>query len=313
MSETLIDDKSDKIKGKPITCQLCGYKFSMIDPEKRKEWHESNFTCPSCGEDYVMLPETERVLRKIQDKYFAEGRDDKYLSEMYVILISYSKSMLKKHFSNRLHDFEGALDYYAHTSAQLLVMRYKQKDDFIITVSFGQFLIKKIYEAVFGKMEHSFFGEVNIGKDKKGNMLKGTVDTLNYEFKDGSIVEYEDTKKSVIDNIEETEDKRNLCIFLCQLIYNVREKCYSKGENYARLMAVDSHLTKNSSYADKLFEVYGNEGRETYSATMDLVKECLIKDSQISTVDTTIKEREPKTKHPMLFLNLKDIDNDYFD
>ena len=85
------------------------------------------------------------------------NRNDKYLSEIYKILLSYSKSLLKKHFSNKLHDFEGALDYYAHTSSMLLVSRYLQKNDFTITVSFGQFLIKKIYEAIFGKFEHSFF------------------------------------------------------------------------------------------------------------------------------------------------------------
>jgi len=282
MSEELIKDKSDKIKGKPITCQLCNYKFSMIDPEKRKEWQESNFTCPSCGEDYVMLPETERILRRLQDSYFANNRDDKYLGEIYKILVSYSKSMLKKHFSNKLHDFEGALDYYAHTSSQLLTMRYLQKEDFSIAVSFGQFLMHKIYESIFGKFEHSFFGEVNIGKNKDGTKIKGTVDTLNYEFQDGSIAEHADTKKSVINNIEESEDKRLLCLFMCQIIFNIKDKCSSKSENYARLMAVEHHLTQSELWSDKLFAVYGREGKEKYMETLQLMKEYLMENSQVT-------------------------------
>lgn len=287
MSETLIEEKSDKIKGKPITCQLCNYKFSMIDPEKRKEWQESNFTCPSCGESYVMLPETERVLRKLQDNYFENNRDDRYLSDMYKVLLSYGKSMLKKHFSNRLYDFEGALDYYAHTSSMLLVIRYKQKEDFIITVSFGQFLIKKMYESIFGKMEHSFFGEVSIGKDKQGNKIKGSVDTLNYIFEDGSEVDYEDKNKSVIHHIEEVEDRRSLCLFLCQLIFDMRQKCYSRSENYARLLAVEHFLTQGDFYTDKLFELYGKEGKEAYDETMAIVKDFLMKNSEITSTSHT--------------------------
>jgi len=291
MLETLIEDKPDKIKGKPITCQLCNHKFSMIDPEKRREWQESNFTCPSCGESYVMLPETERILRKLQDNYFADNRNDKYLEQMYTILISYSKSLLKKHFSNKLHDFEGALDYYAHTSSMLLTIRYKQKDDFIITVSFGQFLIKKIYESIFGKFEHSFFGEVNIGKTKEGTVIKGAVDTLNYIFEDGSEVDYEDRKKSELNNIEETEDKKSLCLFLCQLIFGIKDKCLTKAENYSRLMAVEHHLTQSELWADKLFESYGREGKELYMSTMGLIKEYLTKNSELTaTADRCYKK-----------------------
>lgn len=291
MSESLIEEKQDKIKGKPITCQLCNHKFSMVDPEKRREWQESNFTCPNCGEDYIMLPETERILRRLQDKYFEENRNNKYLSEIYKILLSYSKSLLKKHFSNKLHDFEGALDYYAHTSSMLLVSRYLQKNDFIITVSFGQFLIKKIYEAIFGKFEHSFFGEVNIGKNKQGEIIKGSVDTINFVFEDGSEVDYEDKKRSSLDVIEEKEDKKNLCLFLCQIIFNIKEKCYSKSENFARLMAVEHHLTQSELWADRLFESYGREGKELYMETLNLIKTHLIQNSEItSTADQCYKK-----------------------
>lgn len=297
MSKT--EEKLDKIKGKPITCQLCGFKFSMIDPEKRKEWYESNFICPSCGESYVMLPETERILRKLQDSYFACNRNDKYLTEMYKILLSYSKSLLKKHFANRLHDFEGALDYYAHTASQLLVMRYLQKDDFIITVSFGQFLMKKILESIFGKFEHSLFGDVVIGKDKKGEIVKGSVDTINFIFEDGNTVDYEDKKKSLLNNIEEVEDKKSLCLFLCQLIFDIKSKCYSRSENYARLMAVEHFLTTQKElWTDRLFELYGREGKETYDCTMQLIKTYLMKSSEISlTYDKQIEEMKERGKN----------------
>ena len=282
MSKTITEEKLDKIKGKPITCQLCNHKFSMIDPDKRREWQESNFICPSCGSDYIILPETERILRRLQDKYFEESRNDKYLTEMYKILVSYSKSLLKKHFSNRLYDFDGALDYYAHTSSMLLTIRYKQKDEFIITTSFGQFLIHKIYESIFGKIEHSIFSEVKIGKKKDGTIIKGTVDTLNFLFEDDSEVDYADTKKSNLDVIEENEDRKALCLFICQLIFSMRDKCVNKSEFYSMLIAVEHHLTQSELWADKFFEVYGREGKEIYMSTMKIIKNYLMQSSEIT-------------------------------
>ena len=121
-----------------------------------------------------------------------------------------------------------------------------------------------------------------VGKTKDGTIVKGTVDTLNYEFQDGSVAEYADTKKSVINTIEEIEDKKSLCLFLCQIIFGIKDKCSTKAENYSRLMAVEHHLTQSELWVDKLFEVYGREGKELYIKTMLLIKEYLMKNSEIT-------------------------------
>ena len=155
MHNSIVTEESDiKMKGKFITCKLCNKKFKFISSEVKLSWKEVNYICPFCKEEYCILPETERVLRKIQDLYFTENRNDKYMTQMFYILVDYSKSLIKKMFGSKRSFLVGQIDTIATDSVSLLIEKYTDPN-FEIQTSFAGFLVFKIKEAMFQKKDHS--------------------------------------------------------------------------------------------------------------------------------------------------------------
>jgi hypothetical protein len=244
-------------RGKPITCKYCDHKFKVNTKNKRKKWKESKYQCPKCDITYCILKPTERQLRMIQDKYDV-SKKEKYINEMYPILISYAESLIKKYYINRIK-FTSQLTYYAENAVSLFLEEYCKDVNFSIDISFGEFLRLKCAQAIFGKPEHDTPGE-----------------SLDFTHQDGHAATYEDTRKTMLDSVQDHEEKYLLCKNLCHLIFELEEECYSKEENYIRLLNVDSYLDKGENVVDDFFRLYGRNGKYITKQTINFLRTKLI-------------------------------------
>ncbi len=255
--ETIQEDSIEK-RGRLITCKYCKEKFQFYDEDEKSNWKKSKYPCPICGEIYCILPPTEKELRLLQEDY-SKTKSKKTFNQMIRLFYSYTESLIKKHFSNRL-TFEDALEYYTHNSVTKFVEYYLKNEDFTVDISFAGLLMHKIKETIFNKQEKP-----------------SAPVSLDFEFEDGNTVEYEDTKKSELDRIEEDENKKALCKYLCELMFGIKKYCPDNHTNYIRTIAVTSYIEKGSKYFDKLFQLYGSEGKLITLRSLDILRDALIK------------------------------------
>jgi len=204
------------------------------------------------------MTDTEKELQIIQAKY-RETNDIKYLREMHAILLSYAESIIKKHYINKINDKE-LLPIYAQSAVSLLIESdFVKKKDFYIDTSFGKRLQQKCIQA--------------IDSDKESYERGLPDDSLDYKFElDGHQALYEDNKKSIIDVIEENEEKISLCEKICNMIFEVREYTDSPYENYVRLLNVYNYLENGEIAVDNFFKVYGRYGKYKTMQTLNMVK-----------------------------------------
>lgn len=252
-----MDDQKQDSRGRPVKCKYCYQKFQLLNEEKIA-WKKNKYACPTCGEVYCILPKTERKLRLLQEEYVdSDRKDKKVFNNMISILYDYTKSLIKKHYSNRLK-FEDALQYYTHNTVSRFIEYYLKDDSFVVDVSFAGLLMHKIKEAIFNKKEHEI-----------------DASSLDFEFEDGNTVEYEDSQKSVIDEIEEIQYKKDLCSQLVELIFAIEKYSKNKHENYTRLVSLASYMRNGNKYFDKFFQMYGNEGKWPTLKTLDAIRDKL--------------------------------------
>jgi hypothetical protein len=241
---------------KPKTCKACGYEFH-IHSDYIRDWFELLMPCPVCNETFcVMKPDTERILQRLQFMYLGAGiknNKEKYYNEMYKILVSYTQSLIKGHFSNRITSME-MLEEKSIDAVHFLFEEYLKNSNFRITISFGGFLLDKIRQVLFGKKYHDS-GQVSI----------------NYTFDDGNEVEYED-KKDLLKEIEDHQNKYLLSNYFTNLIFSYESECEDKRENFLRLLAFDYFMRYGERKADNFFKAFGRYGKSRYEETILLFK-----------------------------------------
>ena len=264
-------------RGKYITCQNCGHQFKFYSFKKKEEWKKNDYACPICKEVYCNKPKTERKLFYFQKRYLEEtSKKDKeeIFTRMIEIMINYCKSLLLKFYSQYIHSTKD-LEYYAHNAVSFVVEEFLSKKNYKAHYSFAGILKDKIKQALFRKEEKQIPGE-----------------SINYEFDDGHDAEYTyiDRKKTVIDCIEDQENKIDLCKYIFSLIIGVEKYC-DKYIDYKRILAVRNYLIAGENYADMVFKdnvydengeilqnkVYGRLGKDKFLRTLDLVKKELQK------------------------------------
>lgn len=263
-------------------CYKCGHRFYKEAKEK-SDWVKNKMPCPLCGTVFASLPKTERKLMLLQIEYYNKNRDPKILGEIYTILSEYAGSFIKKYYLSAL-DRSNALEYYSNIAASYIIEEYLKDSDFYIFASFGGFLSLKIKQALYNKYEK----------------LQDDI-SLNWEFEDNHNENnqfHEDTGLSILDRIEQQENKRNLCNYLTNFIFSIEDYCSSEAEDYIRILAVDLNLKNGEKSADKLFQdisykrnknfeieytangdkqvakygSYGKFGKEIYLKTLSLLK-----------------------------------------
>jgi hypothetical protein len=259
MQKNNIEEKEDT-RGRPITCRFCGNKFTMNGDEKRKKWRLKEYPCPDCKTLYCFMTETEKQLQIIQAQYRENNNDIKYLKEMHKILLGYAENIIKKYYINKIED-KSLLPLYAKSAVSLLIESdFVKKKDFYIDTSFGKRLKQKCIQAIDG--------------DKESYERGLQDDSLDYEFeKDGHSITYEDKSKSVIDSIEQEEEKLFLCKRICSLLFEMENYCESPYENYIRLLNVYNYLEGGEIAIDRFFELYGRYGKMKTIESLNIVKE----------------------------------------
>jgi hypothetical protein len=264
-------------RGTPITCQNCGYKFKFYSFEKKKEWIENDFACPICKEVWCNKPKTERKLFYFQKRYIEETNEkdkNEIFTRMIDIMLNYCKSLLLKFYSQYIYNTED-LNYYSHNAVSFVVEEFLSKQDYKANYSFAGILKDKIKQALFRKEEKQIPGE-----------------SLNYEFDDGHESEYtfQDHKKTIIESIEEQENKIDLCKYMFSLVIGVEKYC-TNYIDYKRILAIRHYLVSGENYADKIFrdniynekgditqeKIYGRGGKDKYLKTLGLMKQELQK------------------------------------
>lgn len=253
--------RKEEHRGRPITCRYCGHKFKVNDKEKRQKWIDSSFPCPSCHTPYCFLTETEKDLQIIQEKYKKSGKDHKYIDEMHKILVPYAENIIKKYYINLFQD-KSLLNYYAESAVSLLIESdFFKKEDFYIDTSFGSRLIKKCLQAIRGKKESL---EANNEED-----------SLDWVFDDNHSVTsmYADKSKSLLESVEEQEEKVLLCEKICSLLFELGSDL-TQREDYIRLINIYNYLEGGERAVDKFFdpEVYGRYGKWETVESLKIVR-----------------------------------------
>jgi hypothetical protein len=248
----------DEKRGRPIECRYCGHKFKITNKEKRRQWIDDQFPCPFCNELYCYMIKIEKDLQIIQRKFKQSGRDEKYLKEIYDLLVIYAEGMIKGRYINEIQD-KSLLPIYARSAASLLVESdFYKKKDFYIDSSFGSRLQKKCMQAL---------------RSKKESYERTTIDdSLDYVLQDGHTVEYEDETENEISKVEQKEEKILLLQRICQILFGIEEKCESSFENYIRLLNVYNYLEGGEQAIDKFFEIYGRYGKYKTMESLTIIR-----------------------------------------
>lgn len=153
---------------KEKTCSNC---FKTIQfPHKGKLTN-----CPNCGALYWDKPKDERNLFLLQDKYIENGRKQEDLGEMYLLLLEYSKNIIKHKLRNKTILSQEDFDGKANDIAIIMIERYLKNPEEKINHSFGGLMMWIANGVLYGSK-----------RDDR-------VDSLNQT--------YQDSEKEMIDNI----------------------------------------------------------------------------------------------------------------
>lgn len=236
--------------GRKTTCRYCSHKFRV---DNKEIWKVLKFPCPSCEISYCVLPVSERDLMILQDDFFTNNRQEKYMASIYTLLKVYTRSLVLQNFSNLVEDEED-LEYYSHQACTFLIEKYYIDPDFKIETSFAAFLVFKIKQAIWGKSEH-----------------ETAPNSLDIEDSEGHKIDYGESDSSM-DVLFADVGKQSLKKNIMALIDKMSQVCDNDYENLMRLTAILSYLKGGEKYSDKLFAIYERTGKKAFLQTLDLIK-----------------------------------------
>jgi len=124
-------------------CRHCGSLLEYFHGEKEE-------ICPKCGMGDYIKPETETELFLLQKKYF-ETRENKYLGNIYSILVKYGMSKIKKILKGNIIYSTDKIEECAHNSATKLIEYFLKNPDYKIDTSFMGVLTKQIQSVLYDK------------------------------------------------------------------------------------------------------------------------------------------------------------------
>lgn len=261
MENQLLSDDLDQ-RGKPHECKFCGAKFKFKTYSEKEIWKKTKLKCPACNVEYSTIHETDRKLLALQEQYFLSDRDNKYLELMYPILYDYTKSIILKSFRKAIMSLD-ELDVVVKDVITCFIEEYYFDKPEGVEYSFGGLIPWKIKQILYG------------GQEK----LPKNVDvvSLNFQFDDESVIEYEDHNKDVFDEIEGIENSYLNLKFLYEIIFNLSYKCACDKDDWFRLQALYIYLNKGEDAKNKFFEYYDRTGKVMFEITLEIMKQELEK------------------------------------
>lgn len=246
-------------RGKPIKCRYCEKTFKISNKEEKKQWQETFCICPLCGEEWCILPPTERKLKYLQSRYLRTKKESD-LTSFLKLYYFYIQSLIKKNYSKALK-FEGALDYYANETLALFTIKFLNTPDFKIESSFAEYIKWKIIEAIYGK------------NNKPSEHV-----SLDFEVEEGGSLHgvIADEKKSGIERIEEEADSIYLYHRVINLLDGISHYC-NEQEDYIKDLSFYIFLHKGENGFDKFFQSAGRTGKDISLKTLDILRDELKK------------------------------------
>jgi hypothetical protein len=255
---------------KPITCKICKHQF-FKEKEEKPKWTEDKLPCPSCGETYCTLPETERRLHRLQDDYLARGRDPDVLGEMYLIMVPYTTSLIRQRFSHVVSPMDH--EKKAIKAVTFLIEDFCKKDSYVIRISFGGTLYFKIRQALYGTPEYD-----EDSKARKYDYSLVSMDKENPDGIDGRSIQVADHNiASSVDAYESLQGNTEIQDFLLNLIWGYENQIPDEETEYRRLMALTVYLEQGESVFDKFLTRYGRKGKWEMEQTLRLIRHGLEK------------------------------------
>ena len=254
-----VDNKLDiSLKGKPITCRYCTYQF-RIPKEEKDNWREANLICPSCKQEYCVLPETEFKLKVLQD-IFLENRTQEAGGKLYTLYKTYVRSLILKYFTNVINDPED-IEYHSHNATCKVFFNYYEKPLFKIDTSFAEYAMYKIKESIWHKSEH----------DTGHHSIHETDD----EGKEKFIVPHD--CKINIETVKNTEAEDMVRYIYKTLIQDI----YSHKEIPFKLLLATNNFIKNGQKgSNRFFEVFGVEGKSRFERLLNRLKKSLVESNK---------------------------------
>jgi hypothetical protein len=257
------DESFKKIKGKGNTCKNCKQVFKFPNAEEKLKWQSCRLPCPRCHYTYCTLPDTEKVLKILQERYYESNRDVKILYQIQSILKSYAKSMILREKSPIIFSID-QLDYYAQLAASFLIEEYFKNENFRIDISFGSYLGHKVKQALYTKSEWG-------AADTPG--LTGY--SLDYETDEISSQYLARSKQDIAQEFEKEIEIQTLRDKIINLIKEFEQYCNSPYENFMRLLGLRLFFFKSQYYSDKFFNSFNRDGKIVMEETLQIINKFL--------------------------------------
>jgi len=236
--KAIIKSKSRRKDGKILYKNTCAYCGNIVEyfhggrPE----------ICPACGEDDYIKPVTETRLFLLQREYFDRNRDPEVLSSLYILMVEYAKSLVKKTLPKTFTYHFDRVEEKAADAASLIISLYLEKPDFKIEKSFAGFLKTKIKQVLWNKKlqneedHESIYDTVNDDIDKEilqlPNVLK--FETIFPHYSDYRQREHEKEEllkgiRSIIEKISETVEKEYNKYYMLLTLIGIYQYIINQG------------------------------------------------------------------------------------
>ena len=138
--------KKNRVSGKMKYEKICVYCTKEVEYFHGKK----PSICPHCGASDYTKPPTETKLFILQDLYL-KNRDNKHLTEMFVILKSYAVSLIKRVLPKDFIYHYDQVEEKAQDAATAFIEYYLVHEDFKVEKSFGGYLQWKVKEVLWNK------------------------------------------------------------------------------------------------------------------------------------------------------------------
>lgn len=257
--EKIIKKKTKDDAGRVIyesTCALCGQIVTYIHGEKPD-------VCPYCHQEDYIKPKTETRLFRLQDEWL-KTRNNEVLGSMYLIMLEYAQSLIKKSLPSTFTYHYDRIDEKASDAANLIIEYYLSKPHFQIEKSFGGYINTKIREVLWNKKDQDEDNHESIHQMINDDIDKELIDATNTLHLDTLFGDFEEY-------IQRERDKDNVL----QGIQLICEKMFKTVREYNGIYYTLTTLIgvwyfiKNQSNMKKFYNLYPDEPDEKVKELID--------------------------------------------
>ena len=243
-------------------CTICQTEISWQHKHKPK-------SCPTCGEIYFDKPKIEIDLFKLQTQYLDE-HDESALGKMYILLVEYSKNLIKNMIHNTYRMDKDILDIKAHEATTKFIEYYLTNPDFRLDRSFGAYLKFPIRNVLYAsKKIDKNTTSFNTILDQSSNMtFEDIIETMNITTMYNNRDRDSNNEKTINSSISFTKD---ICSLLNESISRLKQH-FDTAHIIKVLIGVKLHFDKVSlNTINDYYNINHNDVKENIEKIMMLI------------------------------------------